>query len=170
MADGRVNRSSTNARRTLRRALDVAGVLVLAGLAAWEGGQGRKTAAAHWSVGAVIVAAPVLALVLGRRAQRETSRQWLREIGGALRSVATGTAWRQHPISVVGGVAWGVLIAAVVGWDLNSFAHQSHDLPTLSRFAGAVTRYWWGRSLVFAAWLALGVYLVAGWRLRRPSA
>lgn len=170
MDDGRVNRSSTNARRTARRALGGAGVLVLAGLAAWEGGQGRQTAAAHWSVGAIIAAAPVLALMVGRRAQRETSRRWLLEVGNGLRSVVNGTAWRHRPIYVVGGVAWGVLIAAVVGWDLNSFVHQSHDLPTLSRIFGMVTRYWWGRSVVFAAWLALGAYLVAGWRHRGRSA
>jgi len=61
-------------------------------------------------------------------------------------------------------VVWVLLVLAVIGWDLNSFAHQAHDLPTLSYLIGRVTRWRWGRGTFFAAWLALGVGLAAGRR------
>lgn len=60
------------------------------------------------------------------------------------------------------------LALATIGWDLNSFLHELHSLPTLSRLVGDVTRHRWGRGLTFGAWVALGAYLAAGWR--RPHA
>lgn len=137
-------------------------------LAVWEGAQQRQTAAAHWSVGLVIGLGVVAAGLIGRRAQRERSPDWLHDAGRGLRSLADGPSWQRRPTQMFGVLVWVVLIASVVGWDLNSFAHQAHDLPTLSYYAGKITRYRWGRSAVFAGWLALGAYLVAGWR-RRPG-
>jgi hypothetical protein len=58
-------------------------------------------------------------------------------------------------------------VLAVVGWDLNSFAHQAHDLPTLSYYTGRITRFAWGRALVFAAWLAAGVGIAVGYLVER---
>ncbi len=63
---------------------------------------------------------------------------------------------------------WIAVIFAVVGWDLNSFIHQAHDLPTLSYEIGRITRYAWGRAVVFALWLLAGSALVAG-RRSRPT-
>ncbi len=133
-------------------------------LAVWEGAQQRQTAAAHWSVGLVIVLGLAAAVVVGRRSQRLRSVDWLRQAGRGIRSLGDSEPWRVRPAYIAGVVAWVMLVAAIAAWDLNSFAHQSHYLPTLSYFAGKVTRYRWGRSAVFAGWLAVGAYLVAGWR------
>lgn len=126
---------------------------MLVALAVWEGMQWRQSPAAHWSVGLSIAVAVVLALVLGRGRQAQRSSAWVSEAG---RSV---TGWRRTP-RLSGAVAvWAVLILAVVGFDLVSFLHQSHDLPTLSYEIGRLTRWHWGRAVVFAAWLAAGVGL-----------
>lgn len=123
----------------------------LAGLSAWEGLQARQSAAAHWSVGLSIAAVVVLAVVMGRGHQVERSRAW---VSGAARTVA---GWRRTPRYAAGVTVWVVLIAGVVAWDLTSFARQSHDLPTLSYQFGRITRWHWGRALVFAGWLAAGL-------------
>jgi hypothetical protein len=145
------------------------GIVVGAVLAVWEGGQRRDTAAAHWSVATVIVLGLVAAVVAGRRRQREPSTAWLTAVAGGVRSVVGPKGWRRRPGYVAGVLAWVLLIAAVAGWDLNSFAHQAHDLPTLSYFIGKVTHYRWGRSAVFAGWLAVGSYVAVGWRRRAAA-
>lgn len=149
-----------------RRSTIGAAAVTLAGavLAVWEGAQRRQTAAAHWSVGAVVVLAMVVAVVAGHRRQRQPSPAWLAAAGHGIRSVTGPAGWRRSPAYVAGVVTWVLVIAAVVGWDLNSFAHQAHDLPTLSYLVGSVTRHRWGRSAVFAAWLAVGTYVAVGWR------
>lgn len=128
-----------------------AAVVLLAGLSAWEGLQWRQSAAAHWSVGAAVAGVVGLAAVAGRGRQREGGVAWARH---AARAVA---GWRRTPRTAGAVALWVLLISAVVAWDLASFARQAHDLPTLSYFFGRVTRWHWGRSLVFAAWLAAGV-------------
>jgi len=142
----------------------VAATLGGAVLAVWEGAQRRQTAAAHWSVAAVVVLAVMVAVAAGHRRQRQRSAAWLAAAGRGVRSVAGPEGWRDRPAYVAGVVTWVLVIAAVVGWDLNSFAHQAHDLPTLSYIVGKVTRHWWGRSAVFAGWLGVGTYVAVGWR------
>jgi hypothetical protein len=137
-----------------------AGLAALVALAAWEGTLDRQSAAAHWSVAAVIAAAIVVTVVAGRSRQRTTSRAWLS-------SWRSATGWRERPVYAAGVGVWVVVVLAVVGWDVTSFAVQTHDLPTLSYFVGRVTRYEWGRAAVFAAWLAVGGYLAVGWRRGR---
>ncbi|HVC14427.1 MAG TPA: hypothetical protein VND62_06165 [Acidimicrobiales bacterium] len=149
MAGGR-RRPTTTPIARLARAV---GVVALAALVAWEGSLGRYSAASHASVLAVIVSVVLLALVAGRSRQRASSRTWAGGIVRMLREAAV----------------WSVLIAATVSWDLASFVAQSHSLPTLSRILGAVTDHDWGRALVFAAWLVLGLYLTLGER-RGPVA
>jgi hypothetical protein len=135
----------------------------LSALAAWEATLRRQSVGAHWSVGLVIVAAGAAAFLAGRHRQERAIPVW---VGGAVRSVAR---WREVPLRWRLGVAvWVILIMAVIGWDLNSFVHQAHDLPTLSRLFGVVTGHEVGRGLVFAAWLGAGWYLVTG--RRRPVA
>jgi hypothetical protein len=138
-----------------------AGLAALVALAAWEGTLDRQSAAAHWSVAAVIAAAIVVTVVAGRSHQRTTSRVWL---ASSWRSAAS---WRERPVYAAGVGVWVVVVLAVVGWDVTSFVAQAHDLPTLSYFVGRVTRYEWGRAAVFAAWLAVGGYLAVGWRRGR---
>ena len=133
-----------------------AGVL---GLAFWEGLQAQNTRAAHYSVGALIILALATAVILGFRRQLSTSTSWAR---GACRALGR---WQDRPAEVSGYLIWGLLILAIAGWDANSFAHQSHQLPTLSYYFGRVTRYHLGRTFVFLGWLSLGAYLVAGNRL-----
>jgi hypothetical protein len=103
----------------------------------------------------------VSAIVVGWSRQRETTRAWASGSARYLRE------WRSQPRSfVLSVVVWTVLIAGIVGWDLVSFIHQSHSLPTLSYFIGHVTRYRIGRGLLFALWLMAGWYLVSAWRAR----
>jgi hypothetical protein len=119
----------------------------------------RDSAGAHRSVITVIAVALVAALALGWGRQRLTSRRWAARSARAIRHPGT---WSGPEITAA--VVWAVLLAAVVGWDAVSFAYQAHELPTLSYFIGHVTRYPIGRGLLFAVWLAVGGYLVAGWR------
>lgn len=117
--------------------------------------QWRQTPAAHWSVGLSIAAVVVLALVLGRGRQPRRSGAW---VSDAARAVAR---WRRTPRLSAAVAFWTILLGAIVVWDITSFARQSHDLPTLSYEFGRVTRWHWGRAVVFAAWLAAGVGLAA---------
>jgi hypothetical protein len=127
-----------------------------------EGFQPQSSAAAHWSVGAVLVLALLAVVLAGRGRQRSTSRAWARS---SARAVAR---WWAHPIRTASAVLWALLLAAVVGWDAYSFSHQSNRLPTLSRVIGGVTRYPLGRASVFLVWLALGAVLVFGQRRTDP--
>ena len=131
------------------------------GLSVWQAQLSRQSPEAQWIVGSLAVAALGSAAVLGRRRQLWTTRRWAGRTWRFMRS------WRtQPPATVISVIAWTVLIAGTVGWDLASFACQSHTLPTLSYFIGHITRYRVGRGLVFALWLSIGAYLVAGRRVR----
>jgi hypothetical protein len=128
-------------------------------LSAWQGGLSRDSAGAHWSVALLAIGAVVAAVILGWGRQHRTSRVW---VAGAARAV---WSWRSRPRAAVAAVvAWTVLFVAVIGWDVTSFIYQSHNLPTLSYFIGHVTRYPVGRGALFAVWLGIGAYLVAGRR------
>jgi hypothetical protein len=106
-----------------------------------------------------IAAAFVVAILVGRRRQIRTGRNWLVQSGRWI------WGWRtQRRRQVVALVVWSTLILAVVGWDVTSFVVQAHALPTLSYYMGRVTRYPVGRGLFFFLWLGVGGYLVAGWR------
>lgn len=96
----------------------------------------------------------VAAVIAGWNRQQLRSRAWLSSASRAVHE------WRRTPLFSAGVVVWVLLFLAVVGWDLNSFVHEVHYLPTLSYEIGRVTRYHWGRALFFAAWLAAGVGLV----------
>lgn len=152
----------------------VAGLTWLAGGAAvvafvaWEGLQGRFSAASHTSILVVVGAVLLLALAAGRGRQRKKTRAWARDAVRTLRRVPD--AWRTRPAALAGAAVWILVIVATIGWDAASFMEQERSLPTLSRIFGAVTDHEWGRAVVFAAWLALGLYLALGWRLGRSSA
>jgi hypothetical protein len=143
-----------------------------AGISAWEGTLSRFSAQSLSSVGAVIGAVLVAALACGRGRQRKTSAAWARDGLAAVRRAASGRAEGEGGVAAA-TVVWVLLVAATIGWDLNSFAHEVRWLPTLSRLFGDVTDHDWGRAVVFAAWLALGLYLAIGWwlpRSERPGA
>lgn len=160
-ATGRQQRQRRVAART------AAAVLVLAGaaLAAWQGTLSRSSATAHVAVLATVAAAFAAALLAGHGRQRTPSGAWF---SASWHAVA---GWRRAPRSRVAGViGWIVLGVATVGWDLNSFLHQSHDLPTLSSLIGHVTGVSAGRGLLFAVWLVLGAaVVVVGRRARRDD-
>ena len=137
--------------------------LAAAGFVAWEGLQGRYSTASHVSILAVIAAVLVLATIAGRGRQRRRSRTWLRVAWSAVREQLVRR--RARSAVAAGVLGWVLVISATVGWDGFSFAMQRHSLPTLSRLIGAVTDHEWGRALLFAAWLAFGLYLAVGWRL-----
>jgi hypothetical protein len=143
--------------------------LACAAFVAWEGVQGRYSAASHVSILAVIGVMLLSALVWGRGRQRKGSWTWVRDAFPALRAVFV--AGRVRTAVVAGALVWAMLIVATIGWDATSFIEQRHDLPTLSRLFGDVTDHDWGRAVVFAAWLVVGVYLAFGSRvpLRGPS-
>jgi hypothetical protein len=127
--------------------------------AAWEGGLDRDSIAAHASVVVAVLIVAATAVVCGRGRQRQRSRAWLRSTVEGWRGATT--AYR------AGVVVWVLLLGAVVGWDLTSFAAQAHDLPTLSRLVGVVSGHRGGRSALFALWLSAGVALALGGRTER---
>lgn len=130
---------------------------------AWEGVQGRYSAASHAGILAAIGVLLLLTLLGGRGRQRKASRAWAGDAARAVRTTLAGA--RTGTARAWGALVWVLLIAATIGWDMTSFVEQQHDLPTLSRIFGAVTDHHWGRALLFAAWLVLGLYLALGWRL-----
>jgi hypothetical protein len=138
----------------------LAGCALLA-LVVWEGLQDRYSAASHASVLAVIGLTVLLALAAGRCHQRESSRAWVLRAKLSPTKVTHGR-WRTP--EAAGALVWTALITVTVAWDAVSFIEQKHSLPTLSRIFGAVTDHEWGRAVVFAGWLALGLYLALGRR------
>jgi uncharacterized membrane protein YidH (DUF202 family) len=141
--------------------LGVALVAAAVAFAWWEGGLHQFQAAAHWGILAVVALVLVVAVVGGVGRQATTSGQWVR---GPLSVRRHLEADRKTTIAVL---VWVALVLAVVGWDLNSFVHQSHHLPTLSSIFGHVTSTRAGRAGLVAAWLALGGGLALGWRRSR---
>jgi len=137
----------------------------VAAFVAWEGLQGRYSTASHVSIIAVILAMLLLAIASGRGRQRRRSRTWLRDAWSAAREQLIRR--RAGTAAAAGALGWVLVISATAGWDGFSFAMQRHSLPTLSRLFGEVTDHEWGRALLFAAWLALGLYLSVGWRRGR---
>ncbi len=123
--------------------------------------------ASHASILAVVAVVLTLALVSGRGRQRERSRTWARDAARALRGVTS--AARDRNAAFAGALVWVLLVVAAVAWDAVSFAAQRHSLPTLSRLFGDVTDHDWGRAIVFAAWLVLGLYLATGSRRSPPE-
>jgi hypothetical protein len=137
--------------------------LVAAGAAFswWEGGLRQDSPAGHVGVLVAIGLALAAAVVFGRGRQAATVGVWVRGPLSVRRHLAGA------PGATVAVFVWIVLVLAVVGWDLNSFAHQSHDLPTLSSIIGHVTSSRGGRAATTAAWLTLGAALALGWRRPR---
>jgi hypothetical protein len=139
------------------------GTLVVAGVAcgAWQAEVSRDSLAAHLCVASLIGAAAVTTLSIGRGRQRRTSTSWLASAAQVI------GAWRQQStLDLTSVVVWFSLVAATVGWDAFSFMHQQHALPTLSYFVGHLSKYAAGRGALFAVWLAIGSYVVGGWRTR----
>ena len=75
---------------------------------------------------------------------------------------------RQSPTNAVspslfGVVAWALLAAAVIGFELaNYLLLPRHAHPTLSSFLTVLAAHAWTRGLCFVAWLALGARIA--WR------
>jgi hypothetical protein len=127
----------------------------------WEGGLHQFQGAAHWGVLGAIALVLAVSLGAGIGHQATPPGQWVR---GPL---SVRRHYRSDPARTLAVVLWVVLVLAVIGWDLFSFVHQSHDLPTLSSIAGHVTSSRPGRAALVAAWLALGTGLALGWRRPR---
>jgi len=143
------------------RALAVAVLAAAAAFAWWEGGLHQSQVSAHCGVLAAIALGFATALVAGRRRQALGSAAWAKGPLPIGRHVAEDRA------GALGAIVWIVLVLAAIGWDLNSFVHQSHDLPTLSSIFGHLTSTRGGRASVVALWLALGTTLAIGWRRAR---
>jgi hypothetical protein len=126
----------------------------------WEGGLHQFQTAAHLSVLATIALVVVVAVAAGVGRQVLPSREWARGPFALRRHLA------EDPTASLGALIWTVLVLAVIGWDLNSFAHQSHTVPTLSTIFGHVTDSHGGRAALFFGWLVLGASLALGWRRR----
>jgi hypothetical protein len=129
---------------------------LLAAFAIWEGAQTWPSEAARISVAMVIALIVAGTVGLGKGRQPSTSASWVRGSWQAARG------WRRQAVFAVGVAAWVALILAFAGWDANSFAHEVHYLPTLSYELGRVTRFWWGRTLVFLGWFLVGLWLATG--------
>jgi hypothetical protein len=130
-------------------------------LCVWQAGRTRDSPGARWSVALLVGVALVMAIVLGRGRQRRSSSAWIAQSADWIQH------WRTQPRSLrIAVIVWTALVVAVVGWDLVNFIVQSHTLPTLSYFIGRVSRYQVGRGVLFALWLVIGAYLVAGGRAK----
>jgi hypothetical protein len=130
-------------------------------LCVWQAGLTRDSPGARWSVALLVVVALVMAVVLGRGRQRRSSGAWIAQSAHWIQH------WRTQPWSLqIAAIVWTALVVAVGGWDLVNFIVQSHALPTLSYFIGRVSRYRVGRGALFAVWLVIGAYLVAGGRAK----
>ena len=130
-------------------------------LCVWQAGLTRDSPGARWSVGLLVVVALVMTIVMGRGRQRRSSGAWIAQSAHWIQH------WRTQPRSLrIAVIVWAALVAAVVDWDLVNFIVQSHTLPTLSYFIGRVSRYRAGRGVLFAVWLVIGAYLVAGGRAK----
>ncbi|MGH8994801.1 MAG: hypothetical protein ACRDYB_01975 [Acidimicrobiales bacterium] len=145
----------------MSRTLEVAAFAAAGAFSRWEGGLGQATVAAHAGVLVAIGLAIGAAVLVGRGRQPLRSRQW------AAGPLAVRRHYAGAPAATLASVIWVVLLLAVVGWDLNSFVHQHHDLPTLSSIFGHVTDSRPGRAGLVAVWLALGAALATGWRKKR---
>ena len=146
--------------RTLATCLAVIG---LAALTWWEGAQRAQTTSAQVSVATSIAAISLGGLILGAGRQRQRSRAWL---AGNVRTVSDRESWTWPGTASV--IVWILLLAAILGWDLASFLRRSPELPTLSYLTGRVTRFHVGRSGLYLAWLAAGLWLALAHRRRRP--
>lgn len=138
-------------RHALRGSLAVLGLL----FAWWEGSHPWPSGAAHLSIIAAIGVIFALAIMEGRHRQRLSNRAWLSRIWAGIRR-PTQRSW----CFLFGAVVWVILVLAVAGWDFRSFLLEVPSLPTLSYLIGRVSRFATGRSLLVAAWLALGVFFV----------
>ncbi|WP_298210949.1 hypothetical protein [Ferrimicrobium sp.] len=126
----------------------------------WEGLHPWPSDPAHVSILTAIIVMFVLAILVGRRHQRMSSRAWLSRTWASIRRPT-----QRPPLYLFGTVVWVMLVLAVAGWDFRSFLLELHSLPTLSYLIGRVSRFATGRSILVAAWLALGAFFVAGNRV-----
>jgi hypothetical protein len=113
---------------------------------------------AHVIVLFTVASAFAGAVLFGRHRQRRSTRMWFATWASWWRFRAVG-----QKMSLM---VWIVLIGGAASWDLVSFIEQSHRFPTLSYFIGHITKYEAGRGLLFALWLALGIYLALAGRSR----
>jgi hypothetical protein len=145
----------------VRRFLPAVLVAAAAAFSWWEGGLHQSSAAAHTSVLATIGVLLVTAMTAGVGRQVAPVGVWVRGPLSVRRHFAEDT------LATAAVFVWIALVLAAIGWDLYSFVHQSHDLPTLSWIVGHATASHAGRSVVFALWLTLGGTLALRWRRPR---
>lgn len=103
-----------------------------------------------FSTGAeVVTALAIAAFVAGIAASRRSAPRRARRPGEATAGQTRGVA------------VWGVVAAAALAFELgNYFCARRSAHPTVSYFLSAVAGQPWSRGIAFAAWLALGDYLV----------
>jgi hypothetical protein len=131
-----------------------------AALSAFEGTLSEGRTAAHVGVLVAIGLAFSVALAAGARRQLQPSLEWGRGPFALRRHL------HEDRTASLGSLVWTLLVLGVVGWDLNSFARQSHRLPTLSTIFGHLSAHPAGRGALFFGWLVLGGALAVGWRRR----
>jgi len=121
---------------------------------------------------AVVVAGALMyAVVVGGFARYSWPATFAILVPGAL---ALGLAWRGplHPradlgsLDPVGTVAWGAIVVALSGWELQalflqpSLTTDSYAHPTISFLTDAALASHFGRTTALMAWLALGWFLL----------
>lgn len=104
-----------------------------------------------FSTGAEVVTALAIAafVLAGIAASRSSAPRRARRPGEATAGEARGVA------------VWGVVAATALAFELgNYFSAPRSAHPTVSYFLSGVAGQPWSRGIAFAAWLALGDYLV----------
>jgi hypothetical protein len=102
----------------------------------------------------MFVLVKIAALVKESSAAR--ARRSARALPGEAHPARRATAARSHGVAV-----WGALGTLAIAFELcNYFLSPRNAHPTVSYFLAEVAAHPWSRGVLFAAWLALGAYLV----------
>jgi hypothetical protein len=132
-------------------------VVISLAFGAIDGRMSYRDFRGHLLVICAIAVTVLFALIRGRKRQKLKSLNWLRSTRTSIYSY-----FKSPNMWGTGVLIWLLFFLAYFSWDLNSFLHQSHNLPTLSYLIGRITRFYFGKFALTTVWLIGGWYLASG--------